>query len=119
MAMQYELCFTECRRGTGESSSPPTYRLESWAERDLLRFNQRKHRVLYLGRNNCVHQYRLGDDLKRGALGVLVDNRLAMSQQYALVAKRANGIPGCVQKRTARRLREVILLLCCALMRPH
>ncbi|GAB0181422.1 mitochondrial enolase superfamily member 1 [Grus japonensis] len=81
-------------------------RLESWVERNLMKFNKGKCRVLHLGRNNHKHQYSLGVDLLRSSsvekdLGVLVDNKLSMSQQCALVAKAANGILGCIKKSMA------------------
>ncbi|GAB0182363.1 mitochondrial enolase superfamily member 1 [Grus japonensis] len=99
-------------------------RLENWAERNHMKFKKGKCRVLHLGRNNPKHQYRLGFDLLGSSsaekdLGVLVDNKLSMSQQCALVAQKANGILGCIQKSVANRSREGILPLYSALVRPH
>jgi len=99
-------------------------RLEGWAERNLMKFNKGKCRVLHLGRNNPMHQYRLGVDLLESSsvervLGVLVDDRLTMSQQCALAAKKAHGILESIKRSVANRLREILLPLYTALVRPH
>lgn len=52
-------------------------------------------------------------------LGVLIYNRLVMSEHCVLVVKKANGILGCIKKRVDCRSKEVLLPLYSALVRPH
>ncbi|CAM4617638.1 unnamed protein product [Caretta caretta] len=99
-------------------------KLEDWAKRNLMRFNKDKCRVLHLRQKNPMNCYRLGTQWLGSSsaekdLRVTVDEKLNMSQQCALVAKKANGILGCISRGIASRSRDVIVPFYSTLVRPH
>lgn len=65
-------------------------KLEKWADRDLMKVNKGKCKVLQLGRNNLRHPYELAVDQlersfsERDLLGFLVDTKLNMNQSSSL-----------------------------------
>lgn len=68
------------------------YRMEKWDEGNLTKYNKEKYEVLHLGRKNPIHQYRLEatkleSSFAENDLEVLMDSKLNMSQQHALMAK--------------------------------
>ncbi|CAM4537532.1 unnamed protein product [Lepidochelys kempii] len=99
-------------------------KLEDWAKRNLMKFNKDKGRVLHLGRKNPMHCYRLGTEWLGSSsaekdLGVTVEEKLDMSQQCALVAKKASGILGCISRGIASTSRDMIIPLYSTLVKPH
>jgi len=83
-----------------------------------------KCKVLHLCQDNHQCQYRLEDECVESSpaeenVGVLLDKKLDLSQQCALAAQKTHCILGCTTRSVASRLREVILSLYFALIRPH
>ncbi|KAK4818505.1 LOW QUALITY PROTEIN: hypothetical protein QYF61_014318 [Mycteria americana] len=72
--------------------------------------------ILHLGWGNPGYTYKLGDERLESSpterdLGVWFDGKLNMSQQCALVAKRANCVLGCLKHSTASWSREATVAL--------
>ena len=89
-----------------------------------MRLNEAQCRVLHLGRCGPRYLDKLGEEALESSrvekdLGVLVDEKLDVSQQCALAAQKANCVLGCITKRVSSREREGIVPLCSALVRPH
>ncbi|PKU39972.1 rna-directed dna polymerase from mobile element jockey- hypothetical protein [Limosa lapponica baueri] len=68
-------------------------RLEKWDDRNLMKFNKEKRKVLHLGRKNPMHQYMLGAAQLESSLaekdpGVLMDTKLNISQCVPLLLRR-------------------------------
>ncbi|XP_041325762.1 triadin isoform X3 [Pyrgilauda ruficollis] len=99
-------------------------RLERWAQVILMKFNNAKCEVLHLVWGSPKNNFRLGREWKEASagekdLGLLVDERLDMTQQCVLEVKKAVCILGCSKSSVASTSKEVILSLYSALVRPQ
>ncbi|PKU43701.1 hypothetical protein llap_6005 [Limosa lapponica baueri] len=99
-------------------------RLERRVCVNLMKFSKAKCKNLHADHGSPKHKYRLGREWTESSpvdkdLGVLVDEKLSMTQQCVLAAQKANHILGCIKRSMASRLREVILPLYSALVRSH
>ncbi|GAB0191025.1 triadin [Grus japonensis] len=95
-------------------------RLERWAHANGMKQGQ----VQGPARGSPKHNYRLGGEWIESSpeemdLGVLVDEKLNVSRHCVLAAQKAKHILGCITRSVTSRLREGILPLYSALVRPH
>lgn len=74
-------------------------RPEEWAHVKLMKFNKVKCKVLHLDWGNHQYQYRLGDERIESSQwgmtwGYLVDEKLDVNQQCALIAQKTHHMLG-------------------------
>ena len=98
-------------------------RMEEWANKNLMKFNKGKCKILHLGKHNLGAQHSLGTTRLQSSsverdLGVLVDE-FNMSKQCAAVAKKANRMLGFINKGITSRDKETIISLYSLLVRSH
>ena len=68
---------------------------------NLIKFNNAKCKVQHMGWGNRKHKYRLDREWIKNSpakkdLGVVVDEKLNMTQQCELTAQKADHILGCI-----------------------
>lgn len=98
--------------------------MDSGIEHTLSKFANTTNLVWCIQRDlesNPKYKYRLSRDSRPEDkdLEMLVDKKLAMSQQCAPIVQKAKQILGYITRSMASRLREEILTLYSALLRPY
>ncbi|KAF4796588.1 hypothetical protein TURU_083014 [Turdus rufiventris] len=108
----------------GNSTQRDLVRFERWAQVILMKFNNAKCEVLHLVWRSPKNNFRLGRQWEETTpgekdLGLLVDEKLDMTQQCVLAVKKSICILGCIKSSVTSTSKEVILSLYSALVRPH
>ncbi|CAM5150473.1 unnamed protein product [Natator depressus] len=98
--------------------------LVNWSNRNRMKFNSEKCKVMHLGINNKNFSYKLGTHQlevteEEKDLGVLIDHRMTMSCQCDMAVKKANVVLGWIRRGISSRDKEVLVPLYKALVRPH
>ena len=71
-----------------------------------------------------MHNYKMGDTWCNNTtsekdLGIVVEQKLNMSQQCDAATKKANAILGHINRSVVSKSHEVLVSVCSALIRPH
>ncbi|KAJ7414366.1 hypothetical protein WISP_84541 [Willisornis vidua] len=94
-------------------------RLERWTEKNCLKFSKGKCKGKITPAPAQAGSDLLESSSARRELGVLVHNKLSVSQHCVLGAKKAISIFGCIRKCIASRSGKVILSIYSSLVRLH
>lgn len=97
-------------------------KVEKWADRKRMKSGKEKS-CTWGGKISCTGTWLVLEKQCWKAAwqkkAVLVDNKPNKSQQCANDKKKANGILACTRRRVVIKMRELILPLCSAPVKPH
>ena len=101
--------------------------LVDWSEKWLLRFNNKKCKILHLGKNNPKYKYYIkeGDELLQleesdceRDLGVFVDCNLNFNEHVTTTVAKARRVSGLIMRAISLKTDEIMVPLFKALIRP-
>lgn len=97
-------------------------RMDQWANRLSLFFNDDKCKVMHIGRNNAGENYRLGGELLSSTNLekdlVLISSKLKVEQHVSGIVAKANSRLGIIGRNLAFLDKEIMMALYLVLVRP-